>query len=183
MNDPEVKMMESIKEKYGKPFDHWVKLVRSQNFSKHGEILKYLKTEHGFTHGFANLVSHKSKGSDSSSQNNDTLISNQYKGKEHFKPLFDTLVKEISSFGADVQFAPKKAYVSLRRKKQFGALIPSTKTRFEIGINLKGQEGEGILEAITKSGSMFTHKINLSEHTSELKECIGWLKKAYANAG
>lgn len=182
MSDPVLKMMKSIEEKYGYTFEHWVDLVRKQEFSKHGEIMKFLKGEHGFSHGFANLVAHKSKASDAASQNDADLIESQYIGKEHFKPLYQKLIKEISTFGRDVEFAPKKKYVSLRRKKQFGALIPATKMRFEIGVNLKGQKGEGCLEEITKAGSMFTHKIELSRETKELKESITWLKKAYQNA-
>ena len=48
----------------------------------------------------------------------------------------------------------------LRRKKQFATLNPATKTRFEIGINLKGQEPKGKLEP-EKPNAMCSHKINL----------------------
>lgn len=76
----------------------------------------------------------------SSADNQDDLITKQYKGKEHLKPFYDKLISEIQSFGNDIEIAPKNSYVSLRRKKQFATLIPATKTRFEIGINLKGQK-------------------------------------------
>ncbi|MEX2512485.1 MAG: hypothetical protein WD398_06235 [Cyclobacteriaceae bacterium] len=42
-------------------------------------------------------------------------------------------------FGKDIQIAPKKANVSIRRKKQFALLQPATKSRFEFRINQKGQ--------------------------------------------
>jgi len=73
--------------------------------------------------------------------------------------------------------------VSLRRKKQFAILQPATKTRFEIGINLKGQEPKGKLEAISSTNAMCSHKINLSDISDIDKEIIGWLKTAYDNAG
>jgi predicted transport protein len=115
---------------------------------KHGEIIKFLKDTHGLTHGFANLIAHKAKGSDAgSAENQDDLITKQYQGKEHFKPIYDKLISEIQTYGKDIEIAPKNTYVSLRRKKQFTILNPATKTCFEIGINLKGQEPKGKLEA------------------------------------
>lgn len=87
-----------------------------------------LKEEHGHSHGFANLIAHKAKGSDAgSAENQDDLIVKQYKGKEHLKPIYDQLISEIKAFGDDIEIAPKNAYVSLRRKKQFALLNPATK--------------------------------------------------------
>lgn len=184
MSDQLKTMMNNIAEKTGKPFQEWVDLVRAKNFSKHGEIMKFLKGDHGFTHGYANLVAHKAKESDSDSiADKDSMIDVQYKGKEHFLSIYEELSKAVAKFGKDVEFSPKKAYVSLRRKKQFGCLKPATKTRYEVGINLKGQPSEGILEAITKSGAMFSHQINISKDEKLNPEIIKWLKKAYENAG
>ena len=36
--------------------DEWVALVGASGLKKHGEIVAWLKTEHGMTHGNANLV-------------------------------------------------------------------------------------------------------------------------------
>jgi hypothetical protein len=81
-----------------------------------------------------------------------------------------------------VEVAPKNAYVSLRRSKQFAMLIPATKTRFEIGINLKGQPGDGRLEANTASNAMCSHKINIASVDEVDDEVIGWLRLAYEKA-
>ncbi len=110
--------------------------------------MKFLKDEMGLTHGFANMVALKTLATDAGSvENKDDLVAKQYQGKEHFLPIYDRLIAEIKKFGADVEIAPKNANVSLRRKKQFALLHPITKTRFEIGINLKGHEPEGKLLA------------------------------------
>lgn len=92
-------------------------------------------------------------------------------------------MNEIQKFGNDVEVAPKNAYVSLRRKKQFAILQPATKTRFEIGINLKGQPATGRLESITAANAMCSHKINLASIEEADKEVIQWLKRAYDSGG
>lgn len=158
-------------------------MVKKQNFAKHGEIVKFLKEQHDFTHGFANLVAHKAKGSDAGSvENPNDLITKHYQGKEHFKPIFDKLIAEVLTYGKDIELAPKNTYVSLRRNKQFATLNPATKTRFEIGINLKGQEPKGKLEA-EKPNAMCSHKITIS-HIKEIdKEVLEWIRTVYEKAG
>lgn len=177
-------MLENLHKNTGKNLEEWIKIVQNEQLEKHGQIIKFLKEKHGFTHGFANLVAHKSKGSDAgSAENQEDLITQQYKGKEHLKPFHDTLMTKILQFGEDVEIAPKKAYVSLRRKKQFAILQPATKTRFEIKINLKEQAAKGKLEVIQASNAMCSHQIKLVEIKEIDDEVIQWLKEAYEQAG
>ncbi len=122
----------------------WIDIVKREAFEEHGQIITFLKAKHGFTYGFANYVALQSRGTDARmAENTADLVDKQYKGKEHFRPLYEKLMAEIQTFGPDVEVAPKNVYVSLKRKKQFATLQPATKTRFEIGINLKGHEPEG----------------------------------------
>jgi len=176
-------MIENLYKNTGKTLAQWIETVKAQNIAKHGEIIKYLKENHAFTHGFSNLVAHKANETDAgSAENQDELITRQYSGKEHLKPVYDRLLSEIKTFGNDIEVAPKNAYVSLRRKKQFAILNPATKTRFEIGLNLKGQETTGKLEA-EKPNAMCSHKLSISGLQDIDEEVIGWLKKAYDAAG
>lgn len=176
-------MIENLYKNTGKTLAQWIETVKAQNIAKHGEIIKYLKENHAFTHGFANLVAHKANETDAgSADNQDGLFTKQYRGKEHFKELYDKLIDEIQIFGSDIEIAPKNAYVSLRRKRQFAILNPATKTRFEIGLNLKGQETTGKLEA-EKPNAMCSHKLSISGLQDIDEEVIGWLKKAYDAAG
>jgi len=173
-------MIDNLIKNTGKSLESWIEIVKKENFSKHGEILSFLKEKHNISHGFANLIAHKSKGSDAgSTENPDDLIIKQYQGKPELKPIYDHLVAAIKHFGTDVEFAPKNSYVSVRRKKQFAMLQPATKTRFEIGINLKGKSPEGKLEAITATNAMCSHKISISSLSDIDDEVITWLKYAY----
>jgi len=178
------KMLQSIEEKYEKPFAHWVTLLRSSGLQKHGEMIKLLKTEHGFTHGYANLVAHKARESDSESVGKTIdLVAQQYsKGKEALQPIYDELVKHILTFGNDVELAPKKAYVSVRRNKQFAIIQPSTKTRIDVGINNKTKEPTDRLEASGSFNAMVSHRVRLTDIKDIDKELINWLKEAYTKA-
>jgi len=176
-------MIENLYKNTGKTLEQWIDTVKKENLLKHGEVLRFLKEQHSLTHGFANLIALKAKGSDADSvENPNDLIKKQYVGKEHLKPLYDKLLADIQQFGKDVEVAPKNAYVSLRRKKQFAILQPVTKTRFEIGINLKGQESKGKLVEISSANAMCSHKIQLTDIRDIDMEVIEWIKKAYDNA-
>lgn len=176
-------MIDNLQKNTVRSLQEWIGIVKSHSLVKHGEIMKFLKEEHGFTHGFANLVAHKANESDSGSvQDKEDLIARQYQGKEHFKPLYEKLIAEILGFGNDIEIAPKNTYVSLRRNKQFATLNPATKTRFEIGINLKGQEPQGKLEA-EKPNAMCSHKISLADLNDLDQGVMVWIRTAYDHAG
>jgi len=176
-------MEANIKEKTGKSVSQWITIVKKQNFEKHGEMIKYLKTEHGFTHGYANYVAHKTRGSDAGSHDETDLITNQYKGKEHLKPIYEVILKAVKKFGNDIEVAPKKANVSLRRKKQFALIQPSTKTRMDLGLKIKDKEPAGRLEKSGPFGSMCTHRVQLTDPKDIDAEVLAWIKEAYEGAG
>ena len=52
-------MLKNMFEKTGKNIDDWIVIIKATNFSKHSEIVKYLKSEYSLTHGYANLIARK----------------------------------------------------------------------------------------------------------------------------
>ncbi len=178
-------MINNLEEKYGKSLREWITIVNKSNLEKHKEIVDYLKSEYGFTYGYANLIAHKSLKSDAgSAASADDLVEQQYsKGKEELKPIYDKAITFIKGFGDDVELAPKKAYVSIRRKKQFAIIQPSTKTRLDLGLNLKGKAPKGRLEESGSFNAMCSHRIRLADKNELDEEIINWLKEAYQNAG
>ena len=175
-------MIENLEKNSGKSLDEWIAIVRASGREKHNEIIKFLKTEHGFTHGFANLVAAYARETAASLQSNDDLVAKQYEGKESLRPIYDTLIAAINEFGDDVQIAPKNSYVSLRRNKQFGLIQPSTKTRVDVGINL---DGDVIGNSLKKSGSfnsMVSHRVRITSLDEVNDALIGWLRQAYEQA-
>ena len=176
-------MLRNLEEKTGKPLAHWVAAVKKSKLDKHGEIVKWLKSEHGLTHGYATLVAHEARGSAASSAGAGDLVAGQYAGKEELRPIYDRIAKAAQGFGKDVELSPKKGYVSLRRAKQFGLVQPSTKTRVDVGIQLKGVEPTDRLEASGSFNAMVSHRVRLTAASEVDDELIGWLRKAYDAAG
>lgn len=183
--DPQIATMEAnIREKTGKPVSHWVEVVNKSGLEKHGEIVKHLKADHGFTHGYANLVAHQALKSSADHHEDDDLLAAQYAGpKAPLKPIYEAVVKVVQGFGRDVELAPKKAYVSLRRKKQFALIQPSTRTRVDLGINLGGKAPQGRLEASGSFNAMVSHRVRLETPKDVDSDVKSWLREAYDAAG
>ncbi len=183
--DPTIAKMESnIAEKTGKTVAQWIGVVKKSGLQKHGEIVTFLKADHGFTHGYANLVAHQAPQSSAAHPDDADLVTAQYAGpKAHLKPIYDKVIEAARKFGPDLEVAPKKTYVSLRRKKQFALVQPSTRTRVDLGINLKGKEPKGRLEASGSFNAMVSHRVRIESPREVDAEVGGWLKEAFDKAG
>jgi len=180
-NDAAATMKANLKEKTGRSLAQWVKIARSSKETKHGKVVQFLKQEHELTHGYANMVAHEMLQSSAVQADAGDLVETQYAGKKaELRPIYDALMKAVQAFGNDVEVAPKKAYVSLRRSKQFALIQPSTATRVDVGLCLKGVEPTDRLEASGSFNSMCSHRVRLSTPKDVNAELKRWLKQAYA---
>lgn len=169
-------MIDNMPEKTGRKLTEWFEILKQENFVKHSEAVKFLKTEHGVTHGFANTIVTLSKDTVDSP---DDLIANQYSGKASLKPIYDLLISTVQKLGDDIVITPKKTSVSIIRKNQFALIKPATKTRIDLGLKLKGVAVQGRLENSGPFGTMCTHRIQLQHVADVDDEIIKWLSKAY----
>jgi Domain of unknown function (DUF5655)/Domain of unknown function (DUF4287) len=174
----------NLLEKTGKSIDDWADIARKTDLGKHKDIVAHLKADHGLSHGYANQIAIRALAADDAPKaGSDDLVTAQYTGaKAGLKPIHDALTKAVGGFGTDVEFSPKKAYVSLRRSKQFGLIQPSTATRVDVGLILKGVEPSGRLEPSGSFNAMFTHRVKVATLAEVDAELIGWLRRAYDEA-
>lgn len=169
-------MISNMPEKTGKSLEEWKIILAKKAFTKHSEGVKFLKTEHGVTHGFANTIVTLSKNQDNTSED---LVSMQYKGKEGLFPIYEALIKYVNTLGSDVTITPKKGSVSIIRKRQFILIKPATKTRIDLGFKLKDKPTTDRLGNSGPFGSMCTHRVQLHEVGEVDKELKNWIKEAY----
>jgi hypothetical protein len=177
-------MVKNLEEMTGKSFEQLVTHARENGPKKHKELINYLKAEHDLTYGYANLIAlYALKPAQAPPDTNDSLVSAQYAGeKAAMRPVYEAVIAEVQAFGDDVEVAPKKTYVSLRRKKQFAIVQATTKNRVDLGINLKDTDPDGRLEASGSFNSMVSHRVRLEQPGQVDEELVGWLKAAYENA-
>jgi hypothetical protein len=182
VDDATATMIANFKANTGKTLEQWVDVAKKSGKAKHGEIVSDLKNK-GLTHGYANLVAHTLLKSDAGSLSETTdLVAAQYAGeKASLKPIYDEIVKAVKACG-EFEIAPKKAYVSLRRSKQFAIVQPSTKSRVDLGINLKGEPAKGKLEASGRFNAMVSHRVRLEKPGDVDKDVKAWLKAAFDQA-
>ncbi len=193
MADPQaatVTQLKNIQAKTGQRIEALHAAVANSGAAKHGERRTWLMEHFKLGYGDANAVAKffgkplPDLGSGDARQTAATApaagdpLDTLYSGpKAALRPLHAALMAVVQGFG-EFEAAPKKTYISLRRKKQFAMVGPATKDSLEIGLNckdlppharLKVQPPGGMCQATTRiSGA--------SEIDAALK---GWLRRAY----
>jgi hypothetical protein len=179
--------LRNIQTKTGKNLEEFGQFVQASGLTKHGQIRVLLKQEFGLGYGDANALAHALLNTDAerdaqaAGATTDDVLSEIYSGpKAALRPIHDKLMAAINQFG-DFEIAPKKSYVSLRRKKQFATIGPPTKTRIEVGLNMKGIEATERLAALP-AGSMCNYTVKLTDVAEVDDELIAWVRTAYEGA-
>ena len=178
----------NIETRSGKSLGELGRLIRASGLTKHGEIRDMLKRDLGMGHGDANTLVHHTLKSDGQSAAASAGLSEQdviagiYTGaKASLRPIHDVIMKKVNAFG-EFEVAPKKGYVSLRRKKQFAMVGPGTNTRVDVGLNMKDVRGTARLEALPPGG-MCQYKVRITDPKEVDDELIAWIRRAYDSAG
>lgn len=101
--------------------------------------------------------------------------------KAGLRPLHETVMQALAALGPFEQ-APKKSYVSLRRRKQFAMVGPATKDLVEVGLNAKSLPPHPRLKALPPGG-MCNYSVRLGSAGEIDATLLGWARAAYDAAG
>ena len=181
----------NIEKRTGKSLVELVKIAKASGLSKHGEIRDHLKATLGIGFGDANALAHHVAKSTAPSADQapavntadaDDVVAAFYSGpKAALRPIHDALMAKINVFG-EFETSPKKTYVSLRRKKQFAMLGPTTNTRVELGLNIKSLPANDRLVE-QAAGGMCNYKVKLTDVSEVNAELVKWVRAAFDAAG
>ena len=178
----------NIQAKTGQTLDQLRAVLQQSGLTKHGEIRAMFQRDLGLGYGDANMLTRALLATNADGTAGaqvmapDNPANSLYAGaKAALRPIHDRLMAEIERLG-DFEIAPKKSYLSLRRKKQFAMIGPATNSRVEVGLNMKGVAATARLTEMP-SGGMCQYKVNLTDVTDVDTELLAWIERAYESAG
>jgi hypothetical protein len=179
--------LKNIEKRTGKTLAELTVIIRESGLSRHGEIRQMVIDRFGLGYGDANSLVHYVQKSSAVHDvaarglSSGDVVNELYAGpKSELRPIHDRLMTAIQAFG-EFEISPKKTYLSLRRKRQFAMIGPATKTRVEVGLNMKGIEPTGRL-ILLPPGGMCNYKVNLTSPDQVDEELIAWLRIAFDSA-
>ena len=180
MADPQAAtatQLRNIETKTGKTLAQLRTVIAQSGLAKHGEVRTLLIERFGLGHGDANALAHAARAEPASAAGDDPLDAIYTGTKAGLRPLHDQVMAKIRGFGA-FELAPKKAYVSLRRKKQFAMLGPATQSQLELGLNVKSLPADARLKAMP-AGGMCQYTVRLSSAADVDAKLVAWLRAAF----
>ena len=195
MSDPvaaSISQLKNIQARTGKTIAELHAAVTASGATRYGEKRTWLMEQFKLGYGDANAVVHfidkrmpdlsgDAPPTATPDADGDPLAAIYAGAKAELRPLHEAVMSQVRAFGA-FEEAPKKTYISLRRKKQFATVGPATKDSVEIGLNAKELPAHVRLK-VQPPGSMCnatTRIASASEVDTLLK---GWLRQAYDAAG
>ena len=164
--------LRNIERDYGRSLDELVQAIAASGLTKHTEIVAMLKERFGMAHGAAHRVSLTAR---------DRLGLGATAQAPSGGPVYDALLAAVRALGP-VEEAPKKGYVSLRRRKQFAMLQPTARL-VNVGLILPGAVPHGRLDPAGTWNALFTNRVRVTTVDEIDDELIAWLREAYDRAG
>jgi predicted transport protein len=176
----EQEFIEGLKLSTGKDLKTWLSMVKKQGMEKRNDMINWLKKDLGFSHMNASLLIgiYLNDGKPVYA-NADNLLKDQFEKKEHLKPLYDQLIKEVQKEIKDTQVTAKKTYVSLHKKKEFAA-INIKSNELGVGMDLGDTPFSDYLQKLKLTGPMprISHMVIIQDKKDINPKLLGLIQKA-----
>lgn len=185
MTDPKsaiAAQLRNIETKTGKTLAEIQRMIAKSGLSKVSEQRTMLMEQLQLGYGDANRLALAAGEKPAAAADANDPLEGIYAGpKAGLRDLHMKVMAKVEKLGP-FEIAPKKSYVSLRRKKQFATVGPATKTELEIGLNAKDLPAAHRLKALPPGG-MCQYTVRIAQPQELDAELIGWIRAAYEAAG
>jgi hypothetical protein len=181
----------NLPEKTGRSLDEWIALTKKAGPKEEAEQVKWLKAKHGLGGTTAGLIAERAQGK--GEENSDGAlyvraatgyVEAMYAGpKADLRPLHDALIEMVRALGDDVKICPCTTIVPFYREHVFAQIKPTTRTRIDFGLALKGVTKKVPKRLIDtgglQKGDRITHRIPITTPAEIDAEVREWAKIAY----
>jgi hypothetical protein len=167
-----------LEDSTGEDLATWNRRVHDASFHKEQSLRTWL-TQQGVTGYAQTLLGMERFGyPDFLVASADELIDAQYADRPQLRPIFEAIVNAAAE-SSEVIIQARKTYVSLvTGRRTFARVVPTRKTRVDLGLRLEGQKPGGRLEP-SKIHETMRLQISLTSVEQVDEELKGWLRKAY----
>jgi len=176
--------LRNIEARTGKSLDAVRRIIADSGLAKHAQVRSMLMEALALGYGDANtlaLAAAKGAAGNAEPSVAEALDAIYSDAKAALRPLHEHIVGALAGWG-EFETAPKKSYVSLRRKKQFAMVGPATRTQIEIGLNVRELPPDVRLKA-QPPGGMCQYTVRVTQADDVDAQLLGWIRAAFDAAG
>ena len=178
--DYEKEFLDTLVEKTGADLPTWMGRIEGNGLTKNPEIIKWIKTDHGLNHMQSNfLATFFRNGGKPVYSAGDELMDSLFNKKEAWRPVYEVLAERIGAEITDVQFIPKKTYVSITGKREFAVARMMTK-ELRVGMDLGERPFDNYVQQGKGLGAMprISHMVVVTSTEAINDELLAQLKAA-----
>lgn len=183
-----IQWVKDLPAKTGKSLDEWMKTIEKQKLKTEKERAEYLKKICGLGTNYAGWLAARSLGKGDEDLDPAAYlrtavnwVESMFASKPLIRPLYEKALSLGLSLGKDVKVCPCKTMIPFYRNNVFAKITPSTRTRLDLGLCLRGIP---FSKRLTDTGGTakkdrITHNIAITKPEDFDDELIKWFRKAY----
>jgi hypothetical protein len=175
----------------GRPIEEWMALLKKSGPAGEKERRDWLKKNYQLGGTTAWMIVDRAEGKGAEDTDPEAYlqaaaqyVEAMYAGpKAALRSIHDKLIAQGLALGSDVKICPCQTIVPFYRQHVFAQIKPSTRTRIDFGLALKGAKKKPPKRLIDTGGlakgDRITHRIEISAMANIDAEVKEWLKIAY----
>jgi len=184
------KWVVELKQKTGRSVEEWIAHINKSGPKDDASRRDWLKKAHGMGTTSAWWLVDRAAGRGEEDSDPAAYLRAAHRWVEEMfagkraalRPVYDRLLKAGLAVGTEAKACPCKTIVPLYRQNVFAQIKPSTNSRIDLGLHLKGAKISGkrlIDTGGLAKGDRITHRIPIESEGDVDAEVARWLKTAY----
>jgi hypothetical protein len=150
--------------------------------TKRPEVIKWLKENHAFGHMNASLLAGiHANGGKPVYDSTDNLLENQFAKAGEMRQLYEALIAFVKKNFPEAAILPKKTYVSILEKREFGAVNIKPK-ELRMGFDLGDKPFDEKVGKSKLTGPMprISHMVTITGEGDLTTDLVGLLKESHS---